>query len=63
MVEILNRGIPPAEKLFDVTCPNCASELRFTRGEAVLYSDWREGDYLHITCPVCRHSVTKGLRS
>lgn len=61
MVEVLIRRTPPAEKVFDVACLHCRSELRFTRSEATYHPDQRDGDYLQIACPVCGHSVTKGL--
>lgn len=53
MVEILYRGLPPQEREYTYTCPNCATRFRFKRSEAKYISDQRDGDTLEIPCPVC----------
>ena len=57
-MEILKRGIPPKERTYDITCRNCASELRFVRDEATLVVDTRDGNYYQIACPVCQENIT-----
>ncbi|VDS07532.1 hypothetical protein PARHAE_00709 [Paracoccus haematequi] len=59
MVEIIKRGQPKGERVHDITCRYCDSELRFREHEAKITHDQREGDFMTITCPVCKGSLTK----
>lgn len=62
MVEVLKRGTPPADVVYEVRCIQCKSQLSFKRSEAKCIHDQRDGDYLTITCPVCQHEVTRDAR-
>ena len=53
MVEVLKRGVPPAERTVDCLCTNCESELRFFKSEAVEKGNPQKGVWLEISCPVC----------
>lgn len=57
-VRIIKRGRPPAERLFEVTCRCCRSEIEFVRGAARTSRDQRDGDFLFIDCPVCLATIT-----
>lgn len=57
-MEVLKRGNPPNEKVYEAECRQCHSLLRFEQVEARLVPDRRDGDYLEIPCPVCRYVVT-----
>jgi RNase P subunit RPR2 len=58
-MEILYKGTLPGDMEYQVTCINCKSILKFKRCEAIETTDWREGSYLRVTCPVCESSITK----
>jgi hypothetical protein len=59
MVEVLRRGTPPCEYVYESTCSTCKSLLRFKRTEASTTggSDLRDPPYLVIACPVCGGQV------
>jgi predicted RNA-binding Zn-ribbon protein involved in translation (DUF1610 family) len=59
-MEIIKRGEIPVHT-YDVTCRHCKTEFRFQKDEAVYHCDPRDGDYLSIRCPVCRHVATKSV--
>ena len=48
MVDIVKRGTPYEDRLFEATCRRCTTVLRFKGGEVT------EGvDFSYITCPLC----------
>lgn len=56
-IEVIERGTPPGEKPYKVTCTSCRSKLKFLRTDAKFTSDQRDGAYLTIRCPVCGTDV------
>ena len=62
MIEVIQRGNPPAEKLYRTQCPDCRSTLQFKRADAEFIADQRDGDCLKIECPVCDRFIYYGLR-
>lgn len=62
LVEVLKRGESPGNRVYEVTCRVCHSELRFKEFEGEYHRDQRDGDFLSIQCPVCKRPVTVGLR-
>jgi len=58
-MEILKRGIPPKEKEHYFTCKNCTSEIMAKQGEVSWNSDYRNGGFYSIKCPVCKESIYK----
>ena len=54
-MRVLRRGTPPEELVHYCECTRCKSVLQFLRGEAKYQDDQRDGDYLSISCPVCKH--------
>ena len=56
-IEVLERGSPPSEKVYETHCNGCHSKLRFKRSDAQFTSDQRDGDFLSIACPVCGRNV------
>jgi ribosomal protein S27E len=61
MVEVITRRTPPNDRVYEVTCTTCKSDLRFKRQEGELLRDQRDGDFLEIKCPVCEDRVTCGV--
>ncbi len=57
MVEILERGQVPADRVYVAQCPTCGSRLRFKMSEARYSTDQRDGDAVVVTCPVCTGQV------
>jgi len=60
-VEIIKRGDLPGDPTHVVTCRHCKTEFRFNESDAREITDWRDGDYLEIACPVCNRNCTKGF--
>lgn len=60
-IKVIKRGIPPQEKKYNVVCRQCHSELEFVKSDAEYVYDQRDGDYLCLTCPVCRYRITKAI--
>lgn len=53
-VEVLERGTPPTERVYESSCSTCKSKLRFRKSDAELVSVPRPGEsYLRLRCPVC----------
>ncbi len=52
-MEVLVRGIVPAEKTYTISCYSCGSIIKFKRSEACITYDQRDGTFVHIICPVC----------
>lgn len=65
MVDIIEKGELPGEKLYETTCSNCKTRFRFKKDEAKVNYDQREGDYLSIACPLtgCNKTVTVDIDS
>lgn len=61
-VEIIERGQLPSETVYDATCGNCRTKIRFKRGDAKYFFDQRDGDFLSIACPVCSFVIYKDVR-
>lgn len=59
MVEIIKRGELRGDRVHEVTCRVCKSELRFAEREAKHVHDQRDGGFLSINCPVCGSVVSK----
>lgn len=60
-IEVVERGEMPEDRPYEATCNNCRSKLRFLRGDAKFTPDQRDGDFLTVTCPVCKQSVHTGV--
>lgn len=56
-IEVIVRGQPPEEKVYEEQCRRCASMLRFKRADAKYTADQRDGDFLTVECPVCHGTV------
>lgn len=56
-IEIIQRGMLPADKVYKSTCRECHSTLQFKRGDARYVSDQRDGDALVVKCPVCKQEI------
>jgi hypothetical protein len=60
-MEIVKRGNPPSERLYEGACWACNTVIRFQRGEAKYSSDQLDGDFLSMPCPVCHGSIHVGV--
>jgi len=59
-VRIIKHGVDPeAAKQHRVKCRNCGTVFEFAQDEAQTIPDQRDGDFMQITCPVCKRMVTK----
>lgn len=61
-MKITKPGIIDAERVENVTCRHCQCEFEFTRGEAKVTFDQRDGDFMAINCPCCGNRETKSIR-
>ena len=51
-MKIIKRGkVPTVER--EITCSTCKTVFSFTPSEARYTSDFRDGDFYTINCPVC----------
>lgn len=58
MIEVLEKGKPEVDRVYEAVCKNCRSRLRFKRSDARYMSDLRDGDdALVINCPVCEKEM------
>lgn len=60
-IEIIKRGTPLEEQVYNATCNGCKSELRWLQKDAmrVEYSKTLgEAGFTQIACPVCTRTVT-----
>ncbi len=51
---ILERGETPKEQVYRCRCRHCKTLFEFSKDEADIAVDVRDGDYLAIDCPICR---------
>ena len=58
-IKIIKRGNIPGAAVHVLTCRNCKTEFQFSQSDAEMVTDWRDGDYLKINCPVCGRTCTK----
>lgn len=58
-INIIKRGTPPAEKIYEARCINCNTEFTFQEADARKTFDQRDGNFWQLGCPVCGHTVTK----
>lgn len=61
-MKILKRGTPPEKRPYQTTCRICKTEFEFEEREGSVVYDQRDGNYVQIKCPVCRHHCMVGLR-
>lgn len=61
MVEIIERGMKPSEKVYVAKCRECETRFSFKRSEASFVADQRDGDALVIDCPTCGAKVWHGV--
>lgn len=52
-VKIIEVGKKPEEEYYLHICSNCGTKFSFSRRDASFVTDFRNGDYLVINCPVC----------
>lgn len=62
-MQVLNTPVDPliAEFLYEVVCPECAADIRFSRAEALTEVENVTAHVLTIECPVCARVVHKTL--
>lgn len=64
-IKIINRGIPPEEKVYVVTCNTCESKISFLKNDTSVERKPFLGalcpsigfDNLFIDCPVCKSKI------
>lgn len=57
-MNIIKQGVLPQEKVHQVTCRTCSTVFEFSKAEAQLVFDQRDGNYLKVNCPLCGNSCT-----
>lgn len=58
VMEIVKRGVPPAEIPWFGRCVSCKTEVKAARTEVRVEHDQREGgEFGHATCPVCGYGM------
>lgn len=59
-IQIIKRGTPRGEEVYQATCRDCKTEFSFQADDAVREHDRRDGDFFRVGCPVCGTQCTKG---
>lgn len=62
-MKILEKGTPPKERKYVLTCYNCQTKFEFLEKEGKLVCDQRDGNYLSIDCPVCNQPVSTKIQT
>jgi len=57
-MKVIHKGILPEEIVLRANCTNCHSIFEFTRKEAKIQYDQRDGEWGQVDCPVCKKKVT-----
>jgi len=57
MIKIIKSGKTTLPKTKEVTCL-CKCKFSFTKEDATLHLDFRDGDYYSICCPECAYETT-----
>lgn len=52
-MKIIKKGKPPKEQIIRKTCDNCKIIFEFSKEETERHSDYRNGSFRSIICPVC----------
>lgn len=60
-VKIIRQGKNPKDIEREGECNNCHTVFTFTRADAEIVYDQRDGDFLRIACPFCKNDVTTGI--
>ncbi len=60
-MKIIHLGSAPENRVHQAICYHCRSTVEFEQREAEHVNDQRDGDFLRIECPVCRHMITKSV--
>lgn len=58
-IRIIKQRTDSLSKPMRVKCPGCTSTIEFTREDAKLVYDQRDGSYYEIQCPCCPRRITK----
>lgn len=53
-MEIIYRGTPPVDKLYEGACTSCRTKVEYRRDEAKESPDQRDNGATYIDCPVCQ---------
>lgn len=56
MIKVVSRGVDPKDYLYRMKCSTCKSVLEFQKADLKWESDYRNGGYWSLTCPMCRGS-------
>ena len=57
-MQIIKRGVRPANRVYRASCDGCNSVIQFVHSEATVHIDQRDGNYLTIKCPVCPAQIS-----
>lgn len=52
-MKIIEKGRPPHEREWRVTCTNCGTRFECLQNEGAVIDDQRDGRYILVHCPVC----------
>lgn len=56
-MEILKHGVLPEDVKYNIECRICDTIFVFTLREAKQVYDPRDGNFITVCCPFCRHTV------
>lgn len=56
-MKIIKQGIDPKTLVYKGSCNNCSTEVEFDRSEGKVTYDQRDGDYISVECPTCKHKI------
>lgn len=56
-MKVIHEGKLPEEKVYEAECRYCHTVVEFGEKEANRQSDYRNGLYLMIKCPLCQKPI------
>ncbi len=56
-MEIIERGKLPEEREFYGTCSHCKTKFKCKKKEGDFFEDQRDGPFLRVICPFCKHQA------
>lgn len=54
-MEVLKEGMHPDDRSAVFNCRDCDARLRGKMSEGKLVHDHRDGDFIQMVCPLCKH--------
>ena len=57
-MRIIKKGKISEEKEYELQCKNCSTVFAFFRKEVDFHYDQRDGNFVSVSCPLCKKLIT-----